>query len=150
TARPGIEFAARRILRIGVALLGARITFEQVAAGGWALGLLLVAGGVGAIALGLSRHLGVLTAGATAICGASAAMAIASVLPRDEKSERELIFTIAGVTALSTAAMVLYPMVVKWFGLDARAAGMFLGGTIHDVAQVVRGGFSISAGGGDF
>jgi uncharacterized integral membrane protein (TIGR00698 family) len=158
TARPGIEFAARRILRIGVALLGARITFEQVAAVGWTLGLLLIAGVVATIAfgivaakaLGLSRQLGVLTGGATAICGASAAMAIASVLPRDEKSERELIFTIAGVTALSTAAMVLYPMVVKWFGLDARAAGMFLGGTIHDVAQVVGAGYSISAEVGDF
>jgi len=158
TARPGIDFAARRILRIGVALLGARITFEQVAAVGWFTGLLLIGGVVATIAfgivaakaLGLSRQLGVLTGGATAICGASAAMAIASVLPRDEKSERELIFTIAGVTALSTGAMVLYPMIVKWFGLDARAAGMFLGGTIHDVAQVVGAGYSISPEVGDF
>jgi uncharacterized membrane protein YadS len=41
-------------------------------------------------------------------------------------------------------------MIVKWFGLDARAAGMFLGGTIHDVAQVVGAGYSISAEVGDF
>ena len=133
TAKPGIDFAARRILRIGVALLGARITFEQIVALGWAHGLLVIAGVVatlafGAVAaktLGVSRRLGILTGGATAICGASAAMAIASVLPRDEKSERELIFTIAGVTALSTAAMIAYPVIVKWFGLDARAAGFF-------------------------
>jgi len=157
-AKPGIDFAARRILRLGVALLGARITFEQIADLGWMHGLLMIAGVVatlvfGAMAakvIGVSRRLGILTGGATAICGASAAMAIASVLPRDEKSERELIFTIAGVTALSTVAMIAYPVVVKWFGLDARAAGFFLGATIHDVAQVVGAGYSISAEVGDF
>ena len=98
---------------------------------------------------GLSRRLGVLTAGATAICGASAAIAIASVLPHDEKSERELVFTIAGVTALSTVAMVIYPVIVKVIGLDPHQTGLFLGGTIHDVAQVVGAGYSISAEVGD-
>ena len=157
TAKPGVDFAAKRILRIGVALLGARITFEQIGALGWFNGALVVAGvgltiafGVAAAKVfGLPRRLGILTGGATAICGASAAIAIATVLPRDERSERELIFTIAGVTALSTAAMVVYPLVVKWAGLDAHQAGVFLGGTIHDVAQVVGAGYSISAEVGD-
>jgi uncharacterized integral membrane protein (TIGR00698 family) len=92
---------------------------------------------------------GVLTGGATAICGASAAIAIASVLPRDEESERELVFTVAGVTALSTLAMILYPAVVGWLRLDPHQAGVFLGATIHDVAQVVGAGYSISAEVGD-
>ena len=156
-AKAGVDFAARRILRLGVALLGARITFEQVMALGWFNGGLVVGGilvtivfGIAAAnLLGLSRRLGILTGGATAICGASAAIAIATVLPRDEKSERELIFTIAGVTALSTAAMVVYPLIVKWIGLDAHQAGVFLGGTIHDVAQVVGAGYSISPEVGD-
>ena len=156
-AKAGVDFAARRILRIGVALLGARITFEQVGALGWRNGALIVAGVVATIAFGIavarwfgvSRRLGILTGGATAICGASAAIAIATVLPRDEKSERELIFTIAGVTALSTAAMVLYPLVVEWLALDPHQAGVFLGATIHDVAQVVGAGYSISAEVGD-
>jgi uncharacterized integral membrane protein (TIGR00698 family) len=91
----------------------------------------------------------VLTGGATAICGASAAIAIASILPRDEKSERELIFTIAGVTVLSTLAMIVYPVIVGLAGLDAHQAGVFLGGTIHDVAQVVGAGYSISPAVGD-
>ncbi len=157
TAKPGVDFAAKRILRIGVALLGARITFEQIGALGWFNGGLVVAGVAVTIAfgiaaakiLGLSRRLGILTGGATAICGASAAIAIATVLPRDERSERELIFTIAGVTALSTAAMVVYPLIVKWVGLDPHQAGVFLGGTIHDVAQVVGAGYSISGEVGD-
>jgi uncharacterized integral membrane protein (TIGR00698 family) len=157
-AKPGIDFAARRILRFGVALLGARITVDQLGGLGWYNGSLIVAGVVltfvfGWIAarmLGLSRRIGILTGGATAICGASAAIAIAAVLPKDENSERELIFTIAGVTALSTVAMILYPVMVGLFGLDPGQAGIFLGGTIHDVAQVVGAGYSISPEVGDY
>lgn len=157
-AMPGVDFAARRVLRLGVALLGARITFEQVTTLGWRNVALVLAGvavtiGFGfAVArrFGLSRRLGVLTGGATAICGASAAIAIASVLPRDERSERELIFTVAGVTALSTVAMIIYPVIVHWAGLDAHQTGVFLGGTIHDVAQVVGAGYSISPQAGDY
>src|SRR5215831_10922280 len=157
-ARPGIDFAARRILRFGVALLGARITVDQLGGLGWYNGSLIVVGVVltfvfGWIAarmLGLSRRIGILTGGATAICGASAAIAIAAVLPKDEKSERELIFTIAGVTALSTVAMILYPLVVGVAGLGQNQAGIFLGGTIHDVAQVVGAGYSVSPEVGDY
>ena len=71
-------------------------------------------GGRGAVRA--ACRFGVLTGGATAICGASAAIAIASVLPRDEKSERELVFTVAGVTALSTLAMILYPAIAGMAG----------------------------------
>ncbi len=157
-AKPGVDFAARRILRLGVALLGARITFEQIGGLGWFNGGLIVATVVVTIAFGIgvaklfgvSRRLGVLTGGATAICGASAAIAIAAVLPRDERSERELIFTIAGVTVLSTLAMIVYPVLVNMIGLDAHQTGVFLGGTIHDVAQVVGAGYSISPEVGDY
>ena len=157
-AKPGVDFAARRVLRVGVALLGARITIDQIGTLGWYNGLLILGGVVLTIVAGLvlarmlklSDRMGILTGGATAICGASAAIAIASVLPRDENSERELIFTIAGITALSTAAMVLYPVIVSFAGLTPHAAGVFLGGTIHDVAQVVGAGYSISADVGDY
>jgi uncharacterized integral membrane protein (TIGR00698 family) len=156
-AKPGADFAARRVLRFGVALLGARITVDQLAAVGWRTGLAVVAtvvatllfGMIVARAFGQSRRFGVLTGGATAICGASAAIAIATVLPRDENSERELVFTVAGVTTLSTVAMILYPTVAAWLGLDAHATGVFIGGTIHDVAQVVGAGYSVSPAAGD-
>ena len=157
-AKPGVDFAARRILRFGVALLGARITVDQIGGLGWYNGGLMVAGVVVTLVfgwavagmLGLSRRIGVLTGGATAICGASAAIAISAVLPHDEKSERELIFTIAGVTVLSTVAMILYPVVVGVAGLSQNQAGIFLGGTIHDVAQVVGAGYSVSPEVGDY
>ena len=92
---------------------------------------------------------GVLSGGAVAICGASAALAIASVLPRDENRERDTILTVVSVTALSTLAMILYPVFATSIGLDHKQAGIFIGGTIHDVAQVVGAGYTISNETGD-
>ena len=74
-------------------------------------------------------------------------MALAAVMPRGEHAERNLILTVVGVTTLSTIAMVTYPLLVK--GLDHATAGVFLGGTIHDVAQVVGAGYIISPETGD-
>lgn len=149
---PGIDLTARTVLRMGVALLGVRISVDLlVALGAETILLLVVAiagtilfGLLGARLLGRGWRLALITGGSVAICGASAAMAIAAVLPRNEVSERNLIFTVMGVTVLSTIAMIVYPIIVGLFGLDHRAAGIFLGGTIHDVAQVVGAGFSVS------
>lgn len=154
---PGIQLASSVVLRTGVALLGLRITFEQVAALGWHTIALVVAGVVATIllgvaagrALGLGSRFGTLTGGAVAICGASAALAIASILPKHPHAERDASFTVIGVTAMSTIAMITYPIVVGALGLDHRAAGIFLGGTIHDVAQVVGAGYSVSPETGD-
>lgn len=148
---PGIEITSRTVLRLGVALLGARVSVELLAELGGPMIALVIAGVVATIGFGLvvSRFVGrswrfaLLTSGAVAICGASAAMAIAAVLPKHEKSERDLVFTVLSVTMLSTVAMVVYPMLVNLFGFTSRDSGVFLGGTIHDVAQVVGAGFSI-------
>jgi uncharacterized integral membrane protein (TIGR00698 family) len=149
---PGIDLTARTVLRMGVALLGVRISVDLLVALGAETILLLVLaiagtilfGLLGARLLGRGWRLALITGGSVAICGASAAMAIAAVLPRNAVSERNLIFTVMGVTVLSTIAMIAYPIIVDLFGLDHRAAGIFLGGTIHDVAQVVGAGFSVS------
>ena len=90
-----------------------------------------------------------MTSGAVAICGASAALAIASVLPKNEFSERNTIFTVISVTTLSTMAMIFYPMIVYFMEMDDFAAGFFIGATIHDVAQVIGAGYSISETAGD-
>lgn len=150
--RPGIEFTARTVLRIGVGLLGARITLEQVAALGGAPIALVIAAVITTIVFGawfarlLERPLaeGVLTGGAVAICGASAALAIAAILPKGERNSQFTLLTVVGVTALSTLAMILYPAAVPLLGLDDLGAGLFLGGTIHDVAQVAGAGYMIS------
>lgn len=151
-SRPGVEFSAKVILRVGVALLGARISFAVFAELGFgvlvvvvlALLATLAFGFLCASALGRGWRLAILTGGSVAICGASAAMAIAAVLPKNEYSERNLSFTVFGVTLLSTLAMVIYPIIAALIGLDEKATGIFLGGTIHDVAQVVGAGFSVS------
>jgi uncharacterized integral membrane protein (TIGR00698 family) len=100
-------------------------------------------------ALGFQGIFGLLTGGATAICGASAALALAAALPAHPQKERATLFTVIGVSALSTFAMVAYPMLVRGLGLDAQHAGIFLGATIHDVAQVVGAGYSLSPETGD-
>ena len=154
---PGIQFSASFILRLGVALLGLRITFGDIAALGLHTSLMIVCAVVltmlfGAICVRLThahRHFGILTGGAVAICGASAALAIAAVLPKHPQHERDTSFAVIGVTALSTIAMVLYPLVVTALGFGARDAGIFLGATIHDVAQVVGAGYSIGKEAGD-
>lgn len=154
---PGIQLASTLVLRTGVALLGLRITVSQVQALGWGTIVLVVASVALTIAVGVlvSRALklgsafGTLTGGAVAICGASAALAIASLLPRHKHAERDASFTVIGVTALSTLAMILYPIAAGALGWDHHAAGIFLGATIHDVAQVVGAGYSVSQDTGD-
>jgi uncharacterized integral membrane protein (TIGR00698 family) len=153
----GIEFSSRTVLRLGVALLGVRVTASQIMSLGVmpvatvivGVGTTILIGALLAKRLGLGRLFGVLSGGAVAICGASAALAIASVLPKHEKSERDTILVVVTVTALSTLAMIFYPILVKAIGFDDVHAGVFLGGTIHDVAQVIGAGFSISPETGD-
>lgn len=144
----GIDFCARTLLRTGVALLGARITVDQVAHLGLKTGGIIAFGLCLTILCGLamSRLLGrrmeegLLSGGAVAICGASAAMAIAAVLPQSRENERLTLFTVVGVTVFSTLAMVVYPFALHFLPLSSVESGVFLGGTIHDVAQVVAAG----------
>jgi uncharacterized integral membrane protein (TIGR00698 family) len=155
--KPGIEFTSRQVLRWGVALLGLRITAAQVVALGWHPVLLVVLSvvltiGVSMVVaklMGFQSLFGLLSGGATAICGASAALALAAALPSHPQKERATLFTVVGVSALSTFAMIAYPMIAHALGLDERAAGIFLGATIHDVAQVVGAGYSMSKETGD-
>lgn len=155
--RPGIDLAARGVLRLGVALLGTRITLEQIAALGWHPVLVVAVSVVATIgvsmlvarALGFNVLFGLLSGGATAICGASAALALAAALPAHPGKERATLFTVIGVSTLSTVAMICYPVIVRVLGLDPVDAGVFIGGTIHDVAQVVGAGYSLSHEVGD-
>lgn len=149
---PGVQFSAQTVLRAAVALLGLRISFSVlgelglgvVAVLGAGLVLTIIFGLIFAKLMGQGWRIAILTSGAVAICGASAAMAISAILPKSESGERDLGFTVFGVTLLSTLAMILYPILAVMVGLDTRLTGIFLGGTIHDVAQVVGAGFSVS------
>jgi len=155
--KPGVDFCARGVLRFGVGLLGARITADQIAALGWATAGVVVLAVITTIAcgllvgrrLGMTRAQSVLSGGAVAICGASAALAISAVLPREKEGDRFTLMVVVTVTVMSTAAMVLYPLLARALGLPPALAGLFLGGTIHDVAQVVGAGYTIDHATGD-
>lgn len=150
--RAGVEFAAKFILRLGVGLLGIRITFDNfaqigLAGAGVLAGLIALTIATGFLIAPLLRRqwrFALLTGGAVAICGASAALAIAAVIPAYDKTERNTLFTVIAVTALSTIAMVVYPLLFQAVGFSELQQGFLIGATIHDVAQVVGAGFSVS------
>ena len=156
--RPGIEFCSRTVLRLGVGLLGARITASQIAGLGWSTAAIVITAVVTTLLcgvllgrrLGMNRAQGVLSGGSVAICGASAALAISAVLPRNKESERFTLMVVVTVTVLSTLAMVIYPLIAKLLHLPPELAGLFLGGTIHDVAQVVGAGYMLNQETGDY
>lgn len=154
---PGLKVAERPLLRAGVALLGLRIALGDIA--GLGAGTLLMVLGCVALTLalgsgigrlfGLPRGFSMLSASATAICGASAAMAVASVLPQNEETERQTGYVVAVVATLSTLAMLAYPIIAHLAHLSPGAAAVFLGASIHDVAQVAGAGYSVSPQVGD-
>lgn len=143
---PGLTFAARRVLRFGVALLGFQLSVGQVVGLGWLTLLcvvVIVAGGItgtmliGA-ALGVPRARRLLIACGFSICGAAAVAAVGGVV---EPEEEEDIATALGlVVAFGSIAMLVLPAVATMGGLGTRQAGAWLGGSIHEVGQVVVAG----------
>jgi uncharacterized membrane protein YadS len=139
---PGIAVSARTLLRWGVALLGLRITVGDIAALGWqpaamvvlSVGLTIGLSIVGARLMGFRTGFGVLSGGATAICGGSAALALAAAMPAHPLKDRALSFTLIGISTLSNIALIVYPVIARMLDLSPTHAGIFLGGTIHDGA----------------
>jgi uncharacterized integral membrane protein (TIGR00698 family) len=154
---PGIDFCAKTILRLGVAFLGIRITFADISAIGMNTGLMVMVAVAATVVLGLllakflrvSSDFGLIAGGSVGICGASAALAVASVLPKSKENEQFTLLVVVGVTVLSTIAMVTYPFVLQMLNISALPAGIFIGATIHDVAQVVAAGMLFGPEAGD-
>ena len=150
--QPGIVFCLKHLLRWAVALLGLRIALGEIAALGFATAALVVLAMAVTIAAGflLARWFnqnaayGALAGAGTAVCGASATLATSIVVPDYKGKEADVAFVVVAVNALSTVAMVLYPLICAWLGLSERATGIMLGATIHDVAQVVGAGYAVS------
>lgn len=153
---PGLGFASRTLLRWGIVLVGARVTIGQIVGLGpmtlLAVVLILLAtlgaGIVVARLLGLTGAFGMLAGGSVAICGASAALALATTLGERRVHQGQLAFVLVGISAASAAAMFLYPSLAHQLGLSDRQAGFMLGASIHDVAQALGAGYSYSDGAG--
>jgi uncharacterized integral membrane protein (TIGR00698 family) len=153
----GISFAARQVMRIGVALLGFQISLAtlqildvaDVAALAINVAIVLVVGWFLGPMLGITREVSLVAAASVAICGASAAAAVACVVMRNDASNRDVACTIGAVSIISSVAMILYPLLVHTVGLGSAAGGIFLGGSIHEVAHAVTAGYSVNPKTGD-
>ena len=149
---PGATFAVKRVLRWAIALFGLKIAAVDILGLGVgtvlmivvSMSLTLVSGVLLSRLFGRGDLYGALAGGATAVCGASAALATASVLPEYKGREADTAFVAITVNLLATAAMVAYPAICAALGLDDRTTGIFLGASIHDVAQVVGAGYAVS------
>lgn len=154
--RHGFEFCSSSLLRFGIGLLGARITITQIGELGWQpVALLTVVPATIVFSLiiarwvGLSRSQGLISGCAVAICGVAAVMAVVAVLPRKSQHDNTVLCSIVGVAGLSTAAMLLYPGLQWLLAWSPSSVGLFLGASIHDVANVVGAGYMISTEVGD-
>lgn len=153
----GIDFCATTLLRIAVALLGVRIVVADIVDLGVVAPLLVVAAlflticfsVVLAKLMKLPASFGLLSGGSVAVCGVSAAAAISTVMPKTAEQQKYFPLTVIAITTFSTLAMIFYPAIAKALMLPPELMGVFLGGTIHDVAQVVGAGYSVSQEVGD-
>jgi uncharacterized integral membrane protein (TIGR00698 family) len=148
--RPGLRVASRRVLRVGVALLGLQLVLPRIVALGWPV-LLVVAGvvllGISGT-LALARVLGVpperalLVACGFSICGAAAVAAVEGV----RSSEDEDVATaVSLVVVFGSVSMLVLPAVAALAGFGPLAAGAWAGASIHEVGQVVVAGGLIGA-----
>ena len=149
---PGISFTARRILRLGVILYGFYITLQEVLMIGWigfiaasivVTSTLLIAYMIGVYILKIDKQTAILVGAGSAICGAAAILAFEPVI---KAKGHQTAAAVATVVLFGTLAMFLYPLVYQWgvLNLDAHGWGIFIGATVHEVAQVVGAASDIS------
>jgi uncharacterized integral membrane protein (TIGR00698 family) len=153
--RTGIRFSVVHVLRLGIVLLGIRLSIVEAGAIGLKALPVVVGTVVAAIAIvtyvsrrvGLTDRLGTLISVGTSICGATAILALS---PTIGAKEDETSYAVACITLFGVAAMLVYPFGAHWlFGGDPFAAGMFLGTAVHDTAQVAGAGLVYQEAFGD-
>jgi uncharacterized integral membrane protein (TIGR00698 family) len=148
----GVNFSARKLLRIAVAFFGLRVSLQEIAQVGLpglaesvliVVSTLVIGTWAGMKIMKLDRDTALLTAAGSAICGAAAVLAFESTLQsRPHKSA----MAVGSVVLFGTLSMFLYPVLFNagWLHLDTVGAGLFFGGTIHEVAQVVGAASNVS------
>ena len=146
TFQPGIKFGLVRVLRLGIILLGIRLSLGEVGEIGLKSLPVIIATVTAALLivtylsrrLGLTSNLGTLLAVGTSICGATAIVATA---PTIKARDDEVAYSVACITLFGVIAMLAYPFFAQWFfSADPFAAGLFLGTSVHETAQVAGAG----------
>ena len=153
----GLDLMSQTALRIGIVLVGARITAGQLAELGPLPFALLVLIMLAVIVITVAaaplfrqdKQAALLAGGATAICGASAALALYSLIGDKRIDQARFTLTLVGITVASALAMTLYPVLAAQLGLTDAQAGFLIGASVHDVAQAIGGGFSFSQPAGE-
>ncbi|MBX7199412.1 MAG: YeiH family protein [Rhodospirillaceae bacterium] len=154
-AQAGVEFCLKRVLRLGIMLLGFQLTLSQIGeVGARALGIIVVTTAATFVftiwagrMLGVDRKLTQLIAGGTSICGASAVIATNSVTGAGEE---DVCYAVACVTVYGSVAMFAYPLLPHLLHLEPQAYGLWSGSSIHEVAQVVAAAFQDGADAGKY
>ncbi|MBA3235282.1 MAG: putative sulfate exporter family transporter [Chloroflexi bacterium] len=139
---PGVAFASQRLLRLGIVLLGARLSLGEIARIGLpATGIIIVTMAASfAIVLLVSRivrvegRLAVLIAVGSAVCGNTAIVATAPVIGA---RAREVAYAVATITLFGTLAVFLYPAIGRAIGLTQPSFGLWAGVAVHDTSQVI-------------
>lgn len=148
----GLDAASRHGLRFGIILLGFQVTLTQIGAmgvvpfAGLAVVMLaaILAAMLAARVTGQNPSVGLLAGGSTAICGASAALALYGVIGRDRLDQAQFTLTLVVLAAASAIALTTYPALTDALGFSEAQAGFLVGASIHDVAQAIGAGFAIS------
>lgn len=150
----GRRLSASGLLRIAVALLGLRLSIADIVSigGATAIAMVLTMAATmamsGAIArvLGCSPGIAVLMGAANSVCGASATLAVAAVLPDSLRKQNEIVLTVVLANAISTLAMLAYPLLATRAGLSSMQSGILIGASVQDMAQVVGAVAGMSTG----
>lgn len=151
----GVDYAKSILLKAGVVLFGFRITFAQVAGVGWEglltdvvmlLGTFILAVQLGKRVFKLDEQTTILIGAGSSICGAAAVMATEPVI---KAQAHKVSVAVATVVVFGTLSMFAYPIMFDYMGLSEHAYGIFVGSTIHEVAQVVAAGTAVSANAAD-
>lgn len=152
--RQGLVFATKRVLRLGVILVGAQVTISELALLGPRVAVIatatLVATYLATTAagrlLGVPPSLAKLIAAGTAVCGASAIMAANSVV---RAKEEDVGYAVASITLYGTILMLVLPLAGPLFGMAPVTYGVWVGASVHEVAQVAAAGFQGGASAGE-
>jgi uncharacterized integral membrane protein (TIGR00698 family) len=155
SAKPGVTFSLRRILRLAIILLGLQLTAMQIGeVGATGIGIIAVTlaatflftGWFGRV-MGIDPKLAQLIGAGTSVCGASAVIATNTVT---DANDEDVAYAVACVTVFGSIAMFAYPTLSTLLHLDPRAYGLWAGSSIHEIAQVVAAAFQEGRQAGEF
>lgn len=156
TTAPGVALSKQQLLRTGIVLYGLRLTFQDIAQVGWAgvaLDALVLASTFGLACVlglrlfGLDKRTTLLIGAGSSICGAAAVLATDPVA---KGRAQDVAVAIATVVVFGTVGTFLYPALYQWnaahgwLAINAQHYGLYVGATVHEVAQVVAAGAAVS------